>query len=95
MIGESIPMTSDGKLKFNFELSFTNKEFHEASGQIISVPPKRTTQSTWSQDVPEELKQSVRKVVDHVYGKNAPGLTVESYRMCWYAKSCPVQCFVF
>ncbi|KIW35046.1 uncharacterized protein PV07_01772 [Cladophialophora immunda] len=83
--GESIPATADGKLKFNFEVSFTNMEYHEASGQMISVPPVRITQSTWSHDVPEQLKQSVRKVVDHVYGKNAPGLTVESYRMCWDA----------
>lgn len=75
--------SADGKLKFNFEISFTNNEMHEASGQISSVPPRRVTQTTWSHDVPEKLKQSVRKVVDRVYGKNAPGLTIESYRMGW------------
>ncbi|KAJ8127798.1 hypothetical protein O1611_g5837 [Lasiodiplodia mahajangana] len=83
--GESIPPTIEGKLKFNFEVSFTNKEYHEASGQTISVPPVRSSQSTWGHDVPEELKGKVMKVVEHVYGKDAPGLAVESYRMCWDA----------
>ncbi|PVH68564.1 hypothetical protein DL98DRAFT_440918, partial [Cadophora sp. DSE1049] len=49
----------------------------------LSLPLVRST--TWSQDVPEKLKQIVRTVVDHVYGKNAPGLSIESYRMCWDA----------
>lgn len=83
--GESIPPGPDGRLKFNFEVSFTNKEHHPASGQTISVPPARTTQSIWSQDVPSELKASVRRVMEHVYGKDPPGLQVESYRMCWDA----------
>ncbi|KAI0109226.1 sarcosine oxidase [Nemania sp. FL0031] len=83
--GESIPPTIDGKLKFNFEVTFTNKEYHEASGQTISVPTVRSSQSTWGHDVPEELKGKVIKVVEHVYGKDAPGLSVESYRMCWDA----------
>ncbi|KAK7413678.1 hypothetical protein QQX98_007460 [Neonectria punicea] len=83
--GESIPPTVDGILKFNYEVSFTNTQHHEASGQTLSIPPVRTSQSTWSQDVPEQLKQSVRTVVQHVYGENAPGLTVETYRMCWDA----------
>jgi sarcosine oxidase/L-pipecolate oxidase len=83
--GESIPPGPDGRLKFNFEVSFTNKVFHEASGQLISVPPSQFGQKTWSQDVPVELKESVERVVQHVYGDDAPGLSVESYRMCWDA----------
>ena len=83
--GESIPPGPDGRLKFNFEVSFTNKEYHEASGQTISVPPARQSQSTWSDDIPNELKKSVLTVVDHVYGKDAPGLQPESFRMCWDA----------
>lgn len=92
--GESIPLTADGKLKFNFEVSFTNLTYHEASGQTISVPPERPSQSTWSHDVPEQLKQSVGTVVKHVYGKNAPGLIIESYRMCWYEHHY-IQCGMF
>jgi hypothetical protein len=85
--GESIPMNTEGKLKFNFEVSYTNLVHHEASGQTISVPPVRTSQSTWSHDVPEQLKQNLKTVVEHVYGKNAPGLSIQSYRMCWYEYS--------
>ncbi|KAI1360714.1 sarcosine oxidase [Xylaria arbuscula] len=83
--GDSIPPTSDGRLKLNFAASFTNKNHHKAFGQTISTPPSRESLSTWSHDVPEELKEKLRKVIEHVYGKNAPGLTVQSYRMCWDA----------
>ncbi|CAH0000687.1 unnamed protein product [Clonostachys byssicola] len=83
--GESIPPNAEGILKFNYEVSFTNVEHHEASGQTLSIPPVHASQTTWSQRVPEQLKQKVRTVVDHVYGKNAPGLTFDSYRMCWDA----------
>lgn len=82
-LGESIPPTSEGLLKFTFELSFTNKIPHEASGQIISVPPSRLTQSTWSQDVPQSYKDEVRTVMKHVYGKELAGIEPENYRMCW------------
>lgn len=83
-IGESIPPTPDGLLKFTFELSFTNMEKHEKSGQIISMVPSRVSQSTWSHDVPEGLQKEVRTVIKHVYGKEVEGLEVENYRMCWY-----------
>ena len=78
---------SDGRMKFNYENSFTNKQYHELSGQTISVPPTQIGQTTWSQDIPEQLKKHVLRVVEHVYGPNAEGLTVESYRMCWYVRT--------
>lgn len=78
-----IPVTDEGYLKFTFELSFTNKEFHDTSGQTISRPPTRKSQSTWSHDVPEQCKREVQMVVKHVYGKEVEGLTIENYRMCW------------
>jgi sarcosine oxidase / L-pipecolate oxidase len=81
--GEMVPLSPEGYLKFNFELSFTNKESHQASGQIISVPPSRLSQSTWSHDVPDELKQGVQTVMKHIYGKELDGMEIENYRMCW------------
>ncbi|KKY25353.1 putative sarcosine oxidase [Phaeomoniella chlamydospora] len=79
------PLPSDGRLKFNFQKSFTNTVFHEASNQIISIPPDAVTQSTWSDDVPEILKQDCGRVVTNTYGdQQVKGLRVESYRICWY-----------
>ena len=81
--GESIPPLSDGRLKFNYEVSFTNMVHHPASGQTISMPPIPLSQSTWSQDVPEGLKKEVTTVIPHIYGADAKGLAVDSFRMCW------------
>jgi sarcosine oxidase/L-pipecolate oxidase len=71
-------------LKFNYEVSFTNKELHDGSGQTISVPPARLDQSTWSQAVPQGLKDEIHTVVEHVFGKWVDGIKIEDYRMCWY-----------
>jgi sarcosine oxidase / L-pipecolate oxidase len=81
--GENVPMDKEGRLKFNLILSFTNNEYHEASGQTISVPPTDMKQTTWSQDVPSKLKDDLTRVVRHICGSDAPGLSVESFRMCW------------
>ena len=82
--GESIPPTADGRLKFNYEVSFTNKEYHEPSGQTISVPPLIQSRSTWGQDVPRGLKEEIQRVVWHTYGDWIHGIEIEAYRMCWY-----------
>jgi sarcosine oxidase/L-pipecolate oxidase len=81
--GESIPPTRDGRLKFNYEVSFTNKQFHEASDQVLSVPPRQGSGSPWGDDVPEVLKDEIRRVVDHTYGDHIAGRQIEGYRMCW------------
>jgi sarcosine oxidase/L-pipecolate oxidase len=81
--GECIPPTSDGMLKFTNEASFVNMVHHKESNQYISVPPNSVRQSTWSQDVPEGLKQEVRTVMRHMYGKEIEGIEPECYRMCW------------
>lgn len=83
--GESIPPTDDSKVKFNYEVSFTNKMPHEASGDIISTPPKRASRSTWSQDVPQGLKDEISTVMRHTYGCWANDLQIEGFRMCWDA----------
>lgn len=67
--------------------------FHAASGQHISVPPERKSQSTWGFDVPQGLKAEVQNVVKNIYGDN-PNITIESFRMCWYVNY-PVTLLVF
>ncbi|KAK2590045.1 hypothetical protein QQS21_012273 [Conoideocrella luteorostrata] len=84
--GESIP-PYNGHLKFNCEVSFTNLVHHEGLNESISVPPSAETQNTFSQDVPEGLKQEAQNVVKKVFGKYIARLQIESYRMCWDAVS--------
>ncbi|KAH0559377.1 hypothetical protein GP486_004111 [Trichoglossum hirsutum] len=81
--GESIPPTADGRLKFTYEVSFTNMVYHEKSKQTISVPPEPVSQSTWSHDVPQGLKDDVLRVMKHIYGSEVEGFEIEHYRMCW------------
>ncbi|KAI9774044.1 MAG: hypothetical protein M1839_001929 [Geoglossum umbratile] len=83
--GETIPPTPDGLLKFISELSFTRMVYHEQLKKTISIPPDPISQNTWSQDIPLGLKQEVRRVMKHMYGMEAEGLEVETYRMCWDA----------
>jgi hypothetical protein len=83
VIGECIPPTSDGMVKFTNEASFINMVHHKKSNQDISIPPESVDQSTWGQEVPEGLKQEIRTVMKHMYGKEIEGIEPECYRMCW------------
>lgn len=78
-----MPPLPNGILKFNHEPSFTCNTLHAASGKTVSIPPPRESQSTWSHDVPQTLKDEADKVVRHAYGSTLQGLRVEQYRMCW------------
>jgi len=91
--GESVPPTEGGLMKFNCEVSFTNNQYHVASKQTFSVPPIPLSQSTWSHDVPDGLKEDILLVIKHIYGSELAGLEVESYRMCWDAVT-PNQDFI-
>ncbi|PMD59865.1 uncharacterized protein K444DRAFT_663477 [Hyaloscypha bicolor E] len=82
--GESIPPGELGLVKCTHKLSFTHKVYHEASKQTISVPPKRVTQSTWSQDVPEGLKNEVEILRGKIYGSWIESLKPEYNRMYWF-----------
>jgi sarcosine oxidase / L-pipecolate oxidase len=89
--GETIPLFNS-RLKFNCEVSFTNMTQHDGLGENISIPPSAETQSTWSQNVPEGLKEELANVVRNTHGSYVPGIKIESYRMCWYAtpSHCPL-----
>jgi sarcosine oxidase/L-pipecolate oxidase len=58
--------------------------YHEGLGKEISIPPAEPSQSTFSQDVPEGLKQEVANVVRNTYGNHIPGIQIENYNRCWY-----------
>ncbi|KAK0745571.1 sarcosine oxidase [Schizothecium vesticola] len=90
--GETIP-PFNSRLKFNCEVSFTNMTQHDGLGENISIPPSAETQSTWSQNVPEGLKEELANVVRNTHGSYVPGIKIESYRMCWDAAS-PNQDFI-
>ncbi|EOO00129.1 putative sarcosine oxidase protein [Phaeoacremonium minimum UCRPA7] len=68
--GECIPPTKENRLKFNLEVTFTNKSYHEASKQTISAPPKPTADNAWGQAVPQSLKDEIATVV-----KNTDAIT--------------------
>jgi sarcosine oxidase/L-pipecolate oxidase len=78
-----IPLNDEGIIKFNYELSFTNKEPHPESGQLISCPPDSVAACTWCSDVPEILKADAQKIIRGTYGSIADELEIESYRICW------------
>ncbi|KAL9112916.1 MAG: hypothetical protein Q9227_002780 [Pyrenula ochraceoflavens] len=80
---DCLPPLPNGLLKFNNEPSFTRNTLHARSGKTISIPPDRVSQSTWSQDVPESLKDEASTIVKHTYGNTLKDLKVEQYRMCW------------
>lgn len=86
LIGESIPPTSDGLLKFLIQAQFHKQG--EAQTNLARSSPwfhLASAQSTWSHDVPEGLQKEVRTVMKHVYSKEVERLEIENYRICWYA----------
>lgn len=85
ILGEVLPPTHDGVLKFCRDVTFTNKLYHAESNQTISAPPSRASQRTWGQDVPSSLKQEIFDVMVKIFGNEVKGFEFESYRMCWDA----------
>ncbi|KAF3898425.1 L-pipecolate oxidase [Trichophyton interdigitale] len=91
--GESIPPGKTRLLKCTHELSFTNMLYHNDSHRRISAPPEDPTSSTWTLDVPAQLKNEVKYVKDMLYGEHIGGLVPEFHRMCWDAVT-PNQDFI-
>ncbi|KFY34676.1 hypothetical protein V494_06557 [Pseudogymnoascus sp. VKM F-4513 (FW-928)] len=90
---ESIPAGPRGLVKCTHERSFTNISQHSSSKQTFSMIPRRTQQMTWSQEVPQGLKDEVKISKNKIYGNWIEGLEPEYYRMCWDAVT-PNQDFV-
>lgn len=84
IIGESVSVTPNGIFKFNCDMSFTNKIYHSASQQFMSIPPNTDSQNTWTQsDFPLALKKRAFQVMDALYGCEVEGIGDVTYRMCW------------
>ncbi|KAF2456601.1 sarcosine oxidase [Lineolata rhizophorae] len=84
--GESISLASNGILKFNCDLSFTNMGYHVASGQLMSIPPEGIGQGLWNpSNFPQALKDRCKQVLANLYGEMVDGVEIEAYRMCWDA----------
>jgi hypothetical protein len=77
----------DGLLKFNLEKSFTNYQFHSASGKTISWPPESAQEGRWTIHVPKVLQDEAYQVAKNLYDLELQGLEIESYRVCWYASA--------
>jgi sarcosine oxidase/L-pipecolate oxidase len=80
---ESIPPGTKGLCKCTHELSFTNYTYHEPSKQKMSIPPKAVSRKTWSQDIPDGLRDETQAIAKKIYGSWIEGLVPETYRMCW------------
>lgn len=83
--GETMPATSARKMKLCRDVSFTHKAFHEPTSTTFSTPPNDLSKNTWSQDVPQGLKDEIHNVLIKNHGVDADKeFKVNSYRMCWY-----------
>lgn len=82
--GEVMPLTEeDGQysVKFCRDESFKNTVKHEASGQLISMPPDQSDQGQWSPS--EGLKARLETVIKGLLGAKSKDVHIDSYRVCW------------
>jgi len=79
-----MPLTQeDGQyaVKFCLDMSFKNTCKHEASGQLISMPPDEPDQAQRSPT--EWLKAQLGKTITGLIGEKAKNISVDTYRICW------------
>jgi hypothetical protein len=76
-------MTSEGVIKFNSSMSFTNIQPQGPEKFPLSVVPTDPHKFTWSEDFPESLKSRAQKTMHGIYGTAVDGVHIEGYRMCW------------
>lgn len=82
-LAECIPPGDKGLVKCTHERSFSHHVFHEPSRTHISVPPSQTTRDTWTDHVPQGLKDEITAVRSKLFGAWVQGLEPHAYRMCW------------
>jgi hypothetical protein len=80
-VGEVLPPTADGLLKFCVDVSFKNSLKDELSQQVISAPPDMVDQN--QHEVSETLKEECSRVVKEIFGKELAGSQFDSFRICW------------
>ncbi|KAJ8133477.1 hypothetical protein O1611_g139 [Lasiodiplodia mahajangana] len=84
--GEAMSLAKDGVIKFNCDMCFTNLQEQE-DGTILSIPPDAPSKFTWTKEMPQKLKDIARRTLHGLYGQNATGVEIESYRLCWDAST--------
>lgn len=81
--GEIYPPTEDNVLKFCRDISFVNTYRHASSHQSISTPPVDDNGREDQSYAPQALKDEIALVMKGILGREADGLEIQSYRMCW------------
>lgn len=77
-------MTSDGVIKCNCDMSFTNSRKHPATGQKMSFAPDDDKFLTWIEGAfSAKFEERALQVLRGLYGKGVEGMEIEKYRMCW------------
>lgn len=77
-------MTSDGVIKFNCDMGFTNMQYHEPSHQRLSTTPNEAMYGTWHDEAfSEKFKARALNTMKELYGREMEGVEIERYRMCW------------
>lgn len=92
LIGQVLPPTPDGLLKFCVDVSFMNNSLHVKSGKMISAPPDQPDQAQHT--IPQSLKDECRRVVKGIYGKKLENFEFDSFRICWYESLSSIDYFL-
>ncbi|CAG7563582.1 unnamed protein product [Fusarium equiseti] len=87
--GEGMSILSDGTIKFNCDLCFTNYQVFPPTGEAMSVVPDQSVYNTWTG--PRFLKffeDRARRTFNGLYGKEVENIKIEAYRMCCLTGLC-------
>ena len=83
-VGEGMSILSDGTIKFNCDMCFTNFVDFPETGEKMSVPPDQASYNTWTgPKFVKYFEERAQKTFRGLYGKEVDNLSIESYRVCW------------
>jgi hypothetical protein len=80
---ECIPPGEKQLLKVTHDAGMTNKVYIDKIKQEISIPPSSLDKVTWSQNLPQVLKDELREAQKDLYGDWVSNVEPDCYRMCW------------
>ena len=69
-------------MKFCRDISFSNFYKHNKLGKMISTPPLEQKDEGQS-SVPKGLRDEIQTVMKGIWGRQADGMEIDSYRICW------------
>ncbi|OAA70500.1 sarcosine oxidase [Cordyceps fumosorosea ARSEF 2679] len=86
--GEGMSILSDGTIKFNCDMCFTNFQDFPATGERMSLPPSDPKYNTWTgAEFVDFFKQRAQMTYKGIYGEEINDVEIESYRICWDAST--------